>query len=1083
MCGKGSNSGGGQGALGWGGLAPAQQTTTQASPQALSWYNQAMGLASQAAAKPYQQFGTTPEQFVAQLNPQQQAAQQGIAEQAAATLPYSEMGAGMQAAAGMGNAAQMAGAYMNPFMQQVVSPVQQALQQQQGQQLAQQQANAIRGGAFGGPRSGIERAVLEGQQQLGMGQALSPLYQTGYGQALGAAQTDLQRQLAAGQGLSQAGLAAQQASLGAGTLGQQTQQAGINALYNQFQQQQMWPYMQAQFLGGLAGALGPLTGTQTYQAQASSPFGTLLASRGGKMENRMGGAVRDGGDYYKGGVVPQGYATKGGVPIGDVSYGRDEDLASALASQEAMYQSAPTPKDIPTSQIQTGTPLESKLGSTAQGKKGTSLSDILETGKEAIGLGKDIYGLGKGAYDWLTGPTNVVGGAGSTAVPTYGGGLLDTIGSGIADIGKAALSLLPFGFEEGGRVDYSDRGVASRHGYNGEDGSAVKEDGDIFERGVLGAESGHHQFDEAGRPLRSSKGAAGIAQIMPSTGPEAAKLAGRPYDEQRLLNDEKYNAALGRAYYNAQLKKFGTPELALAAYNAGPGRVQKALEKAGPGGDVLSLLPKETQAYVPRALGLAGAGAPDLSRMTPRQRSFMALDQSERPTGGVVPEGDDGLGGLLKQENVIPALMGLGSAISGMVGAKTTSPGAAIASGLGQGLVEGGKSFLEAPKTIAEAQKLREEAKVQAQEALKRAAEVGKVGAETARIGVETRKSEIENYLASIKDTPYGRVVFLANGAPMLASEFQERVQRGERVPLLGALPADAEKRAAEVLMPSGAGTTPTDEKKPLTPTEAKKEIIPSTPGVIYDQSSRERAKREQAVGLNAGPQAELAKKNSEEYNNMVRNEAQGARENAPYLKELSTTLADSYTKHGMNEPGFKSEIRAELVSAANTLYHSLGGEGDLGTLKRDQDIVNKISTLLSSERARMGNQHAFAALETMKNAIPNLSMDPRAGAELTSQLMTLQQRALDRDAHKKLYAKDSNGFLNEAADDFTEKSASRYQMESKIIKDLMLHHAQELKMMMSGHGVTPEHIEEAIQTWYGKDAPKDMYRYFAPQI
>jgi len=180
MCGKGSNSGGGQGALGWGGLAPAQQTTTQASPQALSWYNQAMGLASQAAAKPYQQFGTTPEQFVAQLNPQQQAAQQGIAEQAAATLPYSEMGAGMQAAAGMGNAAQMAGAYMNPFMQQVVSPVQQALQQQQGQQLAQQQADAISGGAFGGERAGLQRATLQGQQELAMGQALSPLYQTGY---------------------------------------------------------------------------------------------------------------------------------------------------------------------------------------------------------------------------------------------------------------------------------------------------------------------------------------------------------------------------------------------------------------------------------------------------------------------------------------------------------------------------------------------------------------------------------------------------------------------------------------------------------------------------------------------------------------------------------------------------------------------------------------------------------------------------------------------------------------------------------------------------------------------------------------
>ena len=283
MCGGGGKgSSGGSGPFGGyaAGLPPAQQNFTQASPEAMGWYRNAMDMAQQAASQPYQKFGTQASDFVTQLNAQQQAAQQGLQGQAEATAPYAQMGAGMQAASGMGNAAQMAGAYMNPFMQQVVSPVQQALQQQQGQQLAQQQADAIRGGAFGGERSGLQRATLQGQQELAMGQALSPLYQTGYGQALGAAQTDLQRQLAAGQGLSQAGLAAQQASLGAGTLGQQTQQAGITALQNQFNTAQMFPYMQAQFLSGIAGGLGPLMGQTSTQTQAQNPFGMFLASGG-----------------------------------------------------------------------------------------------------------------------------------------------------------------------------------------------------------------------------------------------------------------------------------------------------------------------------------------------------------------------------------------------------------------------------------------------------------------------------------------------------------------------------------------------------------------------------------------------------------------------------------------------------------------------------------------------------------------------------------------------------------------------------------------------------------------------------------
>lgn len=108
-------------------------------------------------------------------------------------------------------------------------------------------------------------------------------------------------------------------------------------------------------------------------------------------------------------------------------------------------------------------------------------------------------------------------------------------------------------------------------------------------------ESGGRQSGADGKPLTSSAGAVGIMQVMPGTGPEAAALAGLPWDEKRFRTDKDYNRALGVAYFNKQLETFGDPVVAAAAYNAGPGKVQAALKQ---GGNWLQALPKETQDYV-----------------------------------------------------------------------------------------------------------------------------------------------------------------------------------------------------------------------------------------------------------------------------------------------------------------------------------------------------------------------------------------------------------------------------------------------------------------------------------------------------
>lgn len=99
---------------------------------------------------------------------------------------------------------------------------------------------------------------------------------------------------------------------------------------------------------------------------------------------------------------------------------------------------------------------------------------------------------------------------------------------------------------------------------------------------MIWQESGGNQYGKDGSPLVSPKGAVGVAQVMEDTGPEAARLAGVPWDRDKWLNDTRYNARLGQAYFGAQMKKYdNNPVLAVAAYNAGPGAVDGWIKQFG----------------------------------------------------------------------------------------------------------------------------------------------------------------------------------------------------------------------------------------------------------------------------------------------------------------------------------------------------------------------------------------------------------------------------------------------------------------------------------------------------------------------
>jgi hypothetical protein len=162
--------------------------------------------------------------------------------------------------------------YMNPFNQLALGQQLQEMNRQAQIQQQSLQAQAVRSGAFGGSREGVQRAELGRNLAQTQNQAIAQSAQAGYAQALAAAQQQQQARLGAfgqvgnlsqgigalagqqfgvgqqlAQGLGQFGgqlgnLGIQQAALGQSA--QQLGQQDVNFLYNIGQQQQAFNQQQ-----------------------------------------------------------------------------------------------------------------------------------------------------------------------------------------------------------------------------------------------------------------------------------------------------------------------------------------------------------------------------------------------------------------------------------------------------------------------------------------------------------------------------------------------------------------------------------------------------------------------------------------------------------------------------------------------------------------------------------------------------------------------------------------------------------------------------------------------------------------------
>jgi hypothetical protein len=309
---------GGGGGGGGSAPAPAQPTTsttyqTSIPEYAKPYMEDVMGKAKALTdinANPYQPYGG---QRNADFSQMQQQAFGNIGSMG----PASQLGTGTGLATGAGLGGLMAGqnyaqqatdpnaisSYMSPYMQNVVDY--QKSQALRDFQMAQpmRNAQAVSKGAFGGTRS----ALVDAEAQRALNSQLQGISATGAQNAFQNAQQaqqfganlGLQGMSTAGQNAATLGQLGQtqygqqmgisQAQMQAGAQQQAAEQNRLNQQYQEFANQQNYPYKQLGFMSDIlrgAGQLSTTAGQQMYQAPpstASQLGGLATAGIGGLM--------------------------------------------------------------------------------------------------------------------------------------------------------------------------------------------------------------------------------------------------------------------------------------------------------------------------------------------------------------------------------------------------------------------------------------------------------------------------------------------------------------------------------------------------------------------------------------------------------------------------------------------------------------------------------------------------------------------------------------------------------------------------------------------------------------------------------
>lgn len=298
---------------GGGGQSAAPATTTvqqQTVPPFLEdAYLQGINRADAASQSDYIPYagqriaGFTPDQTQAQKMTQQGIGQftptynAGVSATQSATTPFN---------------ANSLDPYMNPYTSKVTDEIARLGNQNFTQNIMPGINDQFTGGGmFGSSRNAVALGRTADQTQQGITGQQSQALQQGYGQALGAYQTDQARNLQAGAQLTNQATQGQalygndvNALASAGQQQQTNQQQGLDVGYNNFLTQQQYPMAQAQYFNNIVRGI-PQAGLVTAQQQNYGGNGNQLSQAlglGGTLYGAVNGVPKATG-MNKGGHI------------------------------------------------------------------------------------------------------------------------------------------------------------------------------------------------------------------------------------------------------------------------------------------------------------------------------------------------------------------------------------------------------------------------------------------------------------------------------------------------------------------------------------------------------------------------------------------------------------------------------------------------------------------------------------------------------------------------------------------------------------------------------------------------------------
>lgn len=550
---------------GGGGGAPTQTTNynTNVPEYARPYVERMLGRSEALSQQPYQPYQG---QRIADFNPTQRETFQQYENR----QPSQQIGMGSNIAAGAGIGSMAAGqnyfgmatnpyatqAFMNPYVSNALSPALDEARRQSditGQRNASQ---AVQQGAFGGSRFGI----MEAERQRGLAQEQNKMLAQGYATAFDNAQKAQQF----GSDLQLRGFG--QAMQGANTLGQLGQQAfgqeseilrgrqAVGAAQQARTQEQLTQQYQ-DFLSQrgypqqqLAFMSDMLRGVPLSQ-QTQQQF-TAPPSMASQIAQLGLGAYGIHQLTKKEGGVVKSYA-EGGIASVDVNKLRG--MLSEMSSEQLSQVKQSATDAVTLSLVESQEMMNRRM-------------------RDAQILQQEL-------------PTQTVKDE------------LLTQGAGIEGESHNEFGGTTVGEVEEPPVEAADGGIMGMR--NG--GYTPPKGMDPFIKSIMNVES-------RGNPNAvSPKGATGLMQLMPHT----AKNPGWGVKPAKDASPEE-NVRVGTEYFNALKRHYGDANIALAAYNWGPGNVNKHLKKYGE--LTPSKLPKETRKYIQKVN--AGVDTPKAPKKT-----------------------------------------------------------------------------------------------------------------------------------------------------------------------------------------------------------------------------------------------------------------------------------------------------------------------------------------------------------------------------------------------------------------------------------------------------------------------------------